>query len=133
MKTSIATKMLDDVLLVYNSPDPPTDEEWPAYIKLQSNTKLPVLVVTDGGAPNVKQRSEINAHMAGRKVAVLTDDKIALAVLTALFWFNKSMRGFPSGHWVPALKHLGVATSPELVQREIEILRHRVQRTRAAS
>jgi hypothetical protein len=29
----------------------------------------------------------------------MTDSKVALAVLTALFWFNKSMKGFAADEW----------------------------------
>ena len=123
MKTNIATKILDDVVLVYNNEENPSEEEWPGYITLQSKLKLPVLVVTDGGAPNAKQRSEINTHFVGRKVAVLTDSKVALAVLTALFWFNKSMRGFAAEEYEPALRYLGTRLSPDLARKQIEGLR----------
>ena len=69
---------------------------------------LRVLVHSEGGAPNARQRAVLNEVLAGIKprVAVLTPSATARAVGVALSWFNPDFRVFASDELGGAFDHL---------------------------
>lgn len=72
------------------------------------------LVITDGGAPNTRQRqSLIDVAMRGIKMpsAVVTcalSNRIKRGIATALQWMNPNFRFFEPGQTQAALEYLGV-------------------------
>ncbi len=69
------------------------------------------LVVTDGGAPNARQRNEFAKAVEGHetRTAVITGSTIARSVITAMQWFTPGIRGFAPLNINDALAYLDVA------------------------
>jgi hypothetical protein len=93
----------------------PTDGEWDALLDLfriaaEESGALRVLVYTEGGAPNARQRSALNDVLAGSKprVVLLTPSAAARAVGVAISWFNPQLKVYPGDELSRALDHLGV-------------------------
>jgi hypothetical protein len=91
------------VLLVQAASDP-TAAEWETFLDATSAAmaenggKCRVLVVTAGGKPD----SELRARSLergwrdnpGSPVVVITEDRLALGVITVFSWFGLNIRGF---------------------------------------
>jgi hypothetical protein len=114
---SMAFREIGPVFVEVHSGQAPTDADWAAFIaaarKALSQGCKRVLVVTDGGTPNAKQRVVLNdlAREFSVTVAVLSDAPATRGVVTVLSWFNPLIRSFAfkdgSGIY-DALKHLKV-------------------------
>jgi hypothetical protein len=121
--SSIASEVVGDHVVVVHAVDAPTDEEWRQNVALQ--TSLPpdrarVLVWTDGGAPNAKQRALLNAALKGGQplTAVLTPSKAGQAVGVAISWFNPRLRIFAPTEIELALDHLNILGSDRWVLKD---------------
>jgi hypothetical protein len=125
----MAIKVVDRLFIVVYGPDGPSDEEWNGYLKdveRHGIDRTQQLIVTPGGGPNAAQRGTLNALLAGRSVpvAVMSDSARIRGVVTALSWFNRSIRAFPPNGLHDALAYLEIpATRGDLIQREILRLR----------
>jgi hypothetical protein len=70
-----------------------------------------MLVITDGGAPNTTQRSELFAQLleGKTKTAVVTtvlSNRLKRGIATAIFWLNPGFRAFGPDQFSQALTHL---------------------------
>jgi hypothetical protein len=67
--------------------------------------------VSDGGAPNAKQRTAFSKAVKGHKtrIAIVTGSTIARSAITAMQWFTPGIRGFTPLHVNDALAYLEVA------------------------
>ena len=56
-------------------------------------------MLTDGGAPNARQRLLLNAILKDPSppVAIVSSSLVARAVVTAMGWFNPRVRAFAEG------------------------------------
>src|SRR5688572_20883798 len=88
-KKSVVWRVVGNVFVCVHTADAPTDAEWEQVLTglrapMQSNGGI--LVFTEGGAPNARQRARLNEALAGRKlpVSVITPSSIARAVATAI-------------------------------------------------
>lgn len=98
---------------------PPSDAEWEAYVKeisvamKQSPDGVRGFSLTDGGAPNAKQRHLITELIKDRvtkpRTTVVTESAIGRGVITALSWFNPSMKGFSPAEMWRAVEHIEIA------------------------
>ncbi len=87
------------IVAVHGKADP-TQEEWDAFLELCGKTRTAArngtLVVTDGGAPNAKQRGKLNelvTNMPTKPISfIVTDSSLVRGVVTALSWFNPNNR-----------------------------------------
>ncbi|HET8936113.1 MAG TPA: hypothetical protein VFN67_21855 [Polyangiales bacterium] len=70
-----------------------------------------IVVRASEGAPNPNQREQIHRwfERKKRRVAVLTNSKLALGGVTALRWFGLAIRGFSSAGHDDALTFVGIA------------------------
>lgn len=88
------------VVIVVQNTVAPTQEEWDGYVaNIQKLVALPNavgLALTDGGGPNSRQRSQINAVVGSRKAlsAVVTSSMAVRGIVTALRWFNPDVNAF---------------------------------------
>jgi hypothetical protein len=106
------------VLTIAHDSSPPDESVWDAYIatlkayddKHKSFDNLRTIALTDGGAPNVKQRGQINDLLKGRPLAgaVISDSALVRAIVTALSWFNPSNKSFSPAAVHGAVRHLGL-------------------------
>jgi hypothetical protein len=105
---------------LHTAKNPPT-QEWEACLAAARRAKresggdldLRSLVVSDGGAPNVKQRQEIFAGVLGgvrSPTAVITNsltNPVKRGVATAIAWLNPAFRAFDPAMAREAFAHVG--------------------------
>jgi hypothetical protein len=87
-----------------------------------------VFVLTDGGGLTAKQRKELNDVLGGRQqmCAVVSNDAIVRGIVTALAWFNRSIKSFPPSQVEEALLYLKVPRD-EFFQVQAQIKRLRAE------
>ncbi|HEX5656127.1 MAG TPA: hypothetical protein VFX59_02985 [Polyangiales bacterium] len=73
-----------------------------------------MLVVTDGGAPDARQRSQLGRLWGGKSIqtAVMVpgmSNPLKRGLMTALTWFNPRMAFFVPTQLADALQHVGLA------------------------
>ena len=115
MRTRNASgRWLGEFLVFVHASEAPSDAEWEELLSLfraaSEEGRLRVLVYTEGGAPNARQRALLNEILAGLKprVAVLTTSAAARAVGVAISWFNPDLRVFAGDELGRGLDHLDV-------------------------
>ena len=131
---SVSLSGLEVVIALHTQLDP-LPEEWTAYIDLHVNLKkrnggdlsrIRNFVVTDGGAPNVKQRALMSDAFGGAgKVAVITNalsNPIKRGVATAISWANPSFKALAPDQWRDALRHLNLENQMQPILLELSRL-----------
>jgi len=129
-------KRIGDIILAVYSDQPPSDEEWNAYVaalvaayKATSGTKGVVrsLVVTDGGGPNAIQRKrcfeavEQFQNWTKSPAAVISASAVARGIVTVLSWFNIGIKVFSPNQTEEAFTFLGFSKQEcSLVRTEIQ-------------
>jgi len=103
-----------NVVLVVHTAAEPSDAEWGAYIAVLREVRPPdlnIFVVTDGGAPNAKQRAALKAYQEGAQppTAVVSTSRAVRGVVTAISWFNAHIVAFQPIEIDRAFDHVGVA------------------------
>lgn len=82
--------------------------------------KLRNLVITDGGAPNMKQRTRLNVGVfggSGVRTVALTQalaNPIKRGLVQAITWTNPSFKALGPGQWAEGLEHLGIGGDTEI-------------------
>jgi len=99
--------------IVVHGPLPPSNLDWSGYLRdtLAADVKdLRVLVVSLGGSPDGKQRSELASSLQGRvsPTALLSDRVLVRGVVAALAWFNPGMKAFRLDDMEAACGFLGL-------------------------
>jgi hypothetical protein len=136
---NITLGLLDVFLLLHTDKDPQTPE-WQSYIDLQIQslkktggdiTKCRTFVITDGGAPNAKQRQQLADAFGGSptKFAVIShslSNPIKRGIVTAFTWVNPSFKAVMPEQWAEALKHLGLENYLQQILLEFGRLQSRV-------
>lgn len=104
-----------DVLLVIHSTIPPDNEEWEGLFAIHHDLgRTPdganlVLVHSDGGGPDARQRKRIAEVAARNRIALLTRSPVVRAIGTAVRWFNPDLRVLSPDDLEGARVHLDVA------------------------
>jgi hypothetical protein len=99
-----------DVLYSVQSRATPSDAEWEGYLAHCTEfldgqpdvSKMAVLVVSDGGGPDARQRKALIERFQARlggpdhwpRTAVVTGSIVARGIVTAICWFRKDMDCF---------------------------------------
>jgi hypothetical protein len=106
----------DDVAIAVHTSLAPSADEWAEWMRLVSEINanhLRVLVFTDGGGPEARQRSQfINYVSEGRPlIAVLSSAMKARLIVTAISWFVPGMKHFPAtaAGYGAATEHLSLS------------------------
>jgi hypothetical protein len=119
-----------DVMVFLHTPGAPTREEWAKCMEMLARLaatgafpKVRVLVVTDGGGPDVVMRGELQAFFKKQghapKTAVVTTSILSRGIVTAVSWFNPNIKAFAPIHFPAALEHLGLSRAAQRLLREL--------------
>lgn len=134
----MAVRVLDRLFLVVYGATSPTDRAWCEYLDLVKRQGIDgtiQLVVTDGGGPTAAQRRALGELLAGRSVpvAVVSGSLPVRALVTAMSWFNRSIKAFPSRELRCAVAYLEIpASRVELIEAELGKLRRAIEHTQQA-
>jgi hypothetical protein len=109
-----------DLLVLCHTSEPPTDAEWETWLTREVRREhRGLLISTDGGAPNSRQRARVAEATAGKGrrpgVALLTDSAFIRSVMTAFAWMlgkEHPMKTFPRTAVEEAVVWLGVKAEP---------------------
>jgi hypothetical protein len=127
--TFVRFRDLEVVIWLHTKVDPP-QHEWDAGIakvaKWMNDRKLEVrdtrhLVVSDGGAPSVRQRSSLRSEVFRNepcKLSIVTtvlSNPIKRGIATALQWMNPSVGFFTPAQAAQAASHLDLTGDASLV------------------
>ena len=104
------------VALWLHTPASPPDDEWKEACKVIKATpdlmRMRMLICTDGGAPNMMQRTEMNVGVfdgKGFKSVALTtqlSNPIKRGMARAIMWTNPWFKALGPLQWQEALTHL---------------------------
>jgi len=113
VKPTMVTRIIGSVVILRESNDTPTDEEWDGILRILSDNQanlanLKFLVVTDGGGPNHTQRKRLERVLGGRsvRVAVVTDSAKSRFIASAVSLINRDHAGFSTKEIEGAYEHL---------------------------
>jgi hypothetical protein len=128
MKT-MAFKVIGDLLIGVHGSDSMTEEE--AQACFQAISKVDIkrarsLVFTRGGGPKAGHRKKLEEMYRGQAVptAVVSDVRLVRGIVTAMAWFNPSVRAYAPSEVNEALRFLGVPENQwGYIQREAEKLK----------
>jgi hypothetical protein len=112
---NVAFRIVQDVVIIVHGTEPPTTEEWEAWLDFYMETaaarRLPIYMVTEGGGPDVNQRDSMNRRFSTLKprAAVVTNSRLVRGIITALQWVGQlELKGFVPEKRHDALVYLGV-------------------------
>ncbi len=88
----------------------PTDPEWGRYMAIMREIEADdrLLIFSWGGGPKLRQRRELEeavTHHQG-KVAVVTSNRVARAIVSAIGWTGKRIKAFDFGGREQAIAYL---------------------------
>jgi hypothetical protein len=135
----MAYKVIDRLFLVALATAEPTDDEWTTYLEVVERhgiDRTMQLIATDGGVPTSTQRRYLNDKLAGRNVpvAVVSGSTTVRTIVTALSWFNRSIKAFPPSGFREAIAYLEIpASRTELIEREMGKLKLELDSDRRAT
>ncbi len=122
----------EDILVLCHTSAPPSDQEWEAWLAREVRAEHKgLLIVTDGGAPNSRQRARVAEATSSRGVrrpgvALLTDSAFIRSVMTAFAWIlgqEHPMKAFPPTAIDEAVVWLRVRAQPPRVREAVARLR----------
>jgi hypothetical protein len=130
---TIATKVIDRLILVAYATKYPTDQEWDDYLGLierQGIERTMQIIATDGGTPTAAQRQRLKELLAGRSVpvAVISRSPLVRGSVTTLSWFNSQIKAFPPEGLGNALAYLQIPkTRHAFIEKELRKLRNELE------
>jgi hypothetical protein len=131
-----AARRLGKLVITVHNRHRPTREEWKQYLDCLRELQTTYgsldgatnLVFADSG-PDAVQRREATDLVGERSipVAVVTSQTLVRGVVTALSWFNPSIRAFAPSGWREAFRYLALpADQTEQVFRALRAMRDEV-------
>jgi hypothetical protein len=121
-----------DLLVLCHTSATPTDQEWETWLAREARHEhRGILIATEGGAPNSRQRARVAEATGGRGrvrpgVALLTDSAFIRSVMTAFAWIlgqQHPMKAFPRTAIDEAVVWLGVKAEPARARAAVARLR----------
>ena len=113
--TMYFTVVRQKLFLVVHTKDNPDEKEWADYlggIRSACGKVDSILIISDGGGPNTMQRGQMNDLLDSLKfqgkVAVVTINRIVRGIVTAISWFNPTIKAFSTIQIPAALKYLDI-------------------------
>lgn len=125
---NVAHKIIGDWFVAVWGENPPTEEEGRLILsvfKTLDFSRMRMLVFTRGGAPTPAQRKAMNEALQGTSftTAIVTDVTLVRGVVTALSWFNSSIKAFSTAQVEDAFRYLQIPTTQyDLFRREVRRL-----------
>jgi hypothetical protein len=137
LSRTTASRQLGSLLLLCHSPEPPTNEEWDAHLRLlervmREHGTVNTIVLSEGGAPSATQRAALTKVLGTgpTRSAILTRSSAVRAVLTALRLWNPTIVGFTPDALPKAMEFLGLERGMrETIERAFTELRAEVQQS----
>ena len=98
-------------------------------------SNIRMMVVTDGGAPNSSQRSELFAQLLDGKakttvVTTVLSNRLKRGIATAIFWLNPNFRAFGPEQFTQALTYLDLVAHEGTVISALQQLQKVVSPTK---
>jgi hypothetical protein len=131
MKRNMVTRSIGAMLILRQGKEDPSDAEWDECMRqlttllaLRSHGRdVKVLVITDGGAPNVSQRERLQKALEKSPipVAVVSDNVKARITSSAVALLNRHHRSFANADLDQAYAHLGA--SPEERRKSLDAIK----------
>jgi hypothetical protein len=112
MRRTATYRSVGDYIVFVHSEESPSDGEWTLILggfrEQPDLRRVRVLVFTYCGAPNARQRAELNEILEKVRppVAIVTPSALARAAGTAIGWFNPHIRLFSPEQMDEALTYL---------------------------
>jgi len=129
---TMAFETIDRTCVVVHTADPPSQEEWDAFVEEVKRLLERVgaerarnLVFTKGGGPSFSQRQKVNEVLKGRTppAAVVTSNAFVRGIVAALAVFNPKIKTFRPEAMDDALHYLGLThAESKAVWRTLEKL-----------
>jgi hypothetical protein len=123
--SAIAFAAVGELLILCYSTASPSDAEWDVWIEREKRmAHRAVLVSTEGGSPNARQRARV-AEATDTKgatrppLALLTDSAAIRSIMTAFGWIlgkHQPMKAFPRSALDEAMAWLGVPVPVDRVR-----------------
>jgi len=113
---NVAYKIIDSWLVAAYGADPLSEQEADevlAVFKGLDFDRMRLLAFTRGGAPTAMQRKRLHDVLDGKDftTAVVTDVYFIRGIVTAMSWFNKRIRVFPTSALEEAFRYLEIPSS----------------------
>lgn len=118
---------LGATVVTVHTRQPPSDAEWGAYVAdilaLNDPAQYRVLVYSEGGGPNARQRSQLSEALRGAqtRTAIVTGSVAMRGIGTIVSWFNNQLKVFGPGDLGKALGYLSLSHDEQV--RVLALLR----------
>ena len=116
----------DSMIVLRENKDTPRDEDWDAFLAcLVENrarfSQLKILVMTEGGGPNVEQRKRLEVALDRRpvRVAVVTDSIKVRFIVSSIALLNRQISTFSLKEIERAYTHLGMTQAEQSLARAV--------------
>jgi hypothetical protein len=113
MKRNQIVRKVGSVVFVVETDQTPSDSEWGEFLDIFQSyrselSKLRVLVMTAGGAPNAGQRKQLAAVLGNVRfrVAVVSDNITVRFIASTIALFHRDHRSFSRAELSQAYDHL---------------------------
>lgn len=132
---NFAFKLVGNLLISVYTENAPANEDADAAaaaFKDMTFDRLRALTFTKGGTHTAAQRKTLHDILGGRELrtAVVTDVPMVRGVVTAVSWFNKSVKAFTPTGWKDAFLYLDIPSSQfERTWEHIHALEREIQRS----
>jgi hypothetical protein len=117
LKRNAVTRRIGPLVILLQGRETPTDAEWSECIRLLATTEdintTKVLVVTDGGGPNLGQRQTLEKVLRDTKVcsAVVSDSVKVRFIVATVALFSTRISTFALRELPKAYDYLGLSTA----------------------
>ncbi|MEZ4220967.1 MAG: hypothetical protein R3B13_08560 [Polyangiaceae bacterium] len=110
MSCNMVTRRIDNLLILRQSREPPSDKEWNDCLDLLRDglEGLRVLVITDGGGPSPEQRRRLDRTLNGEpiRIAVVSESVRVRFIVSSVALFSSRIKSFSELEYPQALQHL---------------------------
>ncbi len=129
----MAFKVVDDLVVVVHSAQPPLKDEWSKYVsehaRLKSEgRKVAIVVFTAGGGPDSAQRSALRQAVPSAPItAVVSRNMLVRGMVTAFNWLGwGAMQAFAPAELEDALRFVGTKVQSGRVLTEVDALQKKL-------
>ncbi|MEI9942051.1 MAG: hypothetical protein WDO69_32965 [Pseudomonadota bacterium] len=133
-KKNAVTRRMGSLVILLQGTDTPTAPEWTECIKLVGATtdlnSTKVLVITDGGGPNLTQRQQLEGVLRGTTVcsAVVSDSVKVRFIVATVALFSSKISTFTKSEIEKAYQFLGLMPDEvQLAKKAVVEMRQELQ------
>jgi hypothetical protein len=134
-KKTLAVRSVESMLILRENADTPTDKDWDEFLDILVENRprfpsLKILVMTDGGGPNMNQRKRLEKALDKRpvRVAVVSDSARVRFIVSTIAFLNPEIRTFSRKEIDDAYEHLSLTPRErKLAETAIEEMHHLIR------